>query len=350
MKANKLVSVLKLLAIYLIMGVFCGIVGAVFSKGVQLVTGARLDNPWLLYLLPAAGILTAAIYKLLKVSGMGTDQVLNEADGQCALSAKLAPAVFFASLLSHLCGASVGKEGAALQLGGSSALFFSRKFKLSKEQEKTLVYCGMAGVFSSAFGTPLAAAAFALEVVLAGRICFSAALPTLITSVVSYFTAVLLGAHAERFTISAVPTLSLSVVWKVLILALAAAAIGIVFCLCLKYLKLLFKKLFKNEFLRIFVGAVAIVLLTFIVGTRDYNGAGIEIMERIFNDGEFAPWAFALKLLFTCIAVAAGFKGGEIVPTLFIGATLGAVVGAFLGLPVAFSAAVCMVCLFCSAT
>ncbi|MBQ5816050.1 MAG: chloride channel protein [Oscillospiraceae bacterium] len=350
MKANKLVSVLKLLAIYLIMGVFCGIVGAVFSKGVQLVTGARLDNPWLLYLLPAAGILTAAIYKLLKVSGMGTDQVLNEADGKAALSAKLAPAIFFASLLSHLCGASVGKEGAALQLGGSSALFFSRKFKLSKEQEKTLVYCGMAGVFSSAFGTPLAAAAFALEVVLAGRICFAAALPTLITSVVSYFTAVLLGAHAERFTVSAVPTLSLSVVWKVLILALAAAAIGVVFCLSLKYLKLLFKKLFKNEFLRIFVGAVAIVLLTFIVGTRDYNGAGIEIMERIFNDGEFAPWAFALKLLFTCIAVAAGFKGGEIVPTLFIGATLGAVVGTFLGLPVAFSAAVCMVCLFCSAT
>jgi stage V sporulation protein B len=82
------------------MGVFCGILGAVFSKGVQLVTGARLDNPWLLYLLPAAGILTAAIYKLLKVSGMGTDQVLNEADGQCALSAKLAPAVFFLSLLS----------------------------------------------------------------------------------------------------------------------------------------------------------------------------------------------------------------------------------------------------------
>ena len=350
MKANKLVSVSKLLAIYLIMGVFCGIVGAVFSKGVQFVTGTRLDNPWLLYLLPAAGILTAAIYKLLKVSGMGTDQVLNEADGQCALSAKLAPAVFFASLLSHLCGASVGKEGAALQLGGSSALFFSRKFKLSKEQEKTLVYCGMAGVFSSAFGTPLAAAAFALEVVLAGRICFSAALPTLITSVVSYFTAVLLGAHAERFTISAVPTLSLSVVWKVLILALAAAAIGIVFCLSLKYLKLLFKKLFKNEFLRIFVGAVAIVLLTLMLGSRDYNGAGTEVIERIFNDGEFAPWAFALKLLFTCIAVAAGFKGGEIVPTLFIGATLGAVVGAFLGLPVAFSAAICMVCLFCSAT
>ena len=350
MKANKLVSVSKLLAIYLIMGVFCGIVGAVFSKGVQLVTGARLDNPWLLYLLPAAGILTAAIYKLLKVSGMGTDQVLNEADGKATLSAKLAPAVFFASLLSHLCGASVGKEGAALQLGGSSALFFSRKFKLSKEQEKTLVYCGMAGVFSSAFGTPLAAAAFALEVVLAGRICFSAALPTLITSVVSYFTAVLLGAHAERFTVSAVPTLSLSVVWKVLILALAAAAIGIVFCLCLKYLKLLFKKLFKNDFLRIFVGAVAIVLLTLMLGSRDYNGAGIEIIERIFNDGEFVPWAFALKLLFTCIAVAAGFKGGEIVPTLFIGATLGAVVGTFLGLPVAFSAAVCMVCLFCSAT
>lgn len=350
MRAKKMLSGLKLLALYIITGAICGVIGALFSKCVGFVTNIRHDNAWLLYFLPIAGVISVAIYKWLKVTDMGTNQVIEATDGKNVLSWKLTPAVFFASVLSHLCGASVGREGAALQLGGSSAVFLSQKLKLNKEQEKVLVYCGMAGVFSSVFGTPLTAAVFALEVVFVGRIYLYALFPVFITSAASYFTAVLLGAHAERFNLSLVPTFNFSSLWRLLVLSVLTAVIGIIFCLLLKYSKKVFAKILKNAFLRIIVGGAAIVLLTLAVDSYDYNGAGINVIEKIFNNNEFVPLAFVFKILFTCIAIGSGFKGGEIVPTLFIGATFGAALGALLGLPVAFSAAICMVALFCNVT
>ncbi len=350
MDTKKFTSILKLSLIYILTGVLSGVIGTLFSKGVAYVTNIRNENLWLLYLLPVAGLISVAIYKLLKLGDMGTNHVIESTGDENVLSPKLAPAVFFASLLSHLCGASVGREGAALQLGGGSAVFLSKRFHLTREEEKTLIYCGMAGVFSSVFGTPFAAAIFAVEVVFVGHIYWKAVIPSFITSFVSYFTAVLLGAHAERFVLSAVPTVDFSVVWKVLVLSVFTAGLGIIFCFALRYSKKLFKKLIKNAFLRIAIGGIAIVLLTLLVGSYDYNGAGVNVIERIFNNNEFVPLAFAFKLLFTCIAIGAGFKGGEIVPSLFIGATFGALAGTLLGLPAPFAAAVCMVALFCSVT
>ncbi len=248
MNMKKIISIVKLLGLYLLTGVICGVIGTLFSKGILLVTNMRHDNSWLLYFLPVAGVLTVAIYKLLDLNGVGTNQVIKSADGKTVLSPKLAPAVFCASLLSHLCGASVGREGAALQLGGSFAALLSKCFKLTEEQGKILVYCGMAGVFSSVFGTPFSAAAFALEVVIAGRIYYPAVIPAIITSLSSYYTADLLGGHAERFVLSAVPTISFSVMWKLLALSLLTVVLGVIFCLSLKYLEKLFEKLFKMTF------------------------------------------------------------------------------------------------------
>ncbi len=340
----------KLLLIYILAGITCGVIGTLFSKSISLVTNIRHQNHWLLYFLPPAGIVSVAIYKLLKVSGMGTNQVIKSTGKENALSPKLAPAVFLGSLLSHLCGASVGREGAALQLGGSSALFLSKGLKLTRGNEKVLIYCGMAGVFASVFGTPFAAAIFALEVVFVGHIYKKAIIPVFITSFTSFFTARLLGSHAERFNLSAVPHINFSIIWKVVILSLLSAVISMLFCLFLEYSEKLFKKLFKNDFLRIAIGGAIIVLLTVLVDSYDYSGAGIDVIEKIFNNNEFVPWGFALKILFTCIAVGSGFKGGEIVPTLFIGATFGALVGSVLGLPIAFTAAICMIALFCGVT
>lgn len=350
MKKDILKTTIKSFFTYILLGVISGVVGTFFSKGVSLVTNIRCENSWLLYLLPVAGIISVLIYKLLKVTDMGTNQVIKSTGNKNALSSKLAPAVFFGSLLSHLCGASVGREGAALQLGGSSALFLSQRLKFDREEEKILIYCGMAGVFSSVFGTPLAAAVFALEVVFVGHINRKAILPSFVTSFVSFFTSKSLGAHAERFVLTKVPNINISVVWKILVLSLLSVVVSILFCLSLHYFEKLFKIVFSNAFLRIAIGGAIIVLLTVLVGSYDYNGAGVNVIERIFNENEFAPWAFALKILFTCIAVGAGFKGGEIVPTLFIGATFGAFMGSLLGLPVAFSAALCMTALFCGVT
>ncbi len=200
------------------------------------------------------------------------------------------------------------------------------------------------------FGTPLAATLFALEVVFVSKIILKNILPVLVTSLVSFFTAHLLGAHAQHFNLSVIPNVSFSVIWKFLFLSILTAGLGIIFCLSLQYSEKLLKKLFKNAYLRIIAGAVATILLTIAVGTNDYNGAGINVIEKIFDNNQFVPLAFLLKMLFTLIAVGTGFKGGEIVPTLFIGATFGAFMGTFLGLPTAFSAAICMITLFCSAT
>ncbi len=350
MNIKKITSTAKLLLIYILVGVVCGVIGALFSKGVSLATSVRSNTPWMIYFLPLAGIISVAIYKALKVTDMGTNQVLQATDKAGVLSIKLAPAIFFASLLSHLCGASVGREGAALQLGGSSALLLTKVLKLNKEKEKTLIYCGMAGVFSSVFGTPFAAAVFALEVVFVGHIYYCAIFPVFITSFVSYYTAGLFGAHAERFMLSSVPTVNFSIVWKAFLLTLLSVIIGVFFCISLKFFEKVFKKLFKNTFLRIIIGAGTIVLLTTLVNSYDYNGAGIDVIERIFENNEFVPLAFVYKMIFTCIAIGAGFKGGEIVPTLFIGATFGALMGSLLGLPIAFSAALCMATMFCTVT
>ncbi len=350
MNKDKIISNLKLLAIYILTGVFCGIIGTLFSKGVYLVTNIRNSNPWFLYLLPLAGVVSVAIYKMLKVTDMGTNQVLKSANGEQALSSKLVPAVFFASVLSHLCGASVGREGAALQLGGGTATFFSNRFKLTESQRKIMIYCGMSGVFSSVFGTPFTAAVFALEVVFVGKIFYPAIASVFISSFTSYFTSILLGAHPEQLVLAEIPKINFYVIVKLVAMSLLTIIVSIVFCLALKYFERLFKKFIANDFLRVVVGAVIIILLTIVVGTYDYNGTGMHVIERVFDKNEFVPYAFVLKILFTAICVGVGYKGGEIVPTLFIGATFGALVGSAFGLPIPFAAAFCMICLFCCVT
>ena len=283
MKTKKIILALKFFLIYILTGTMCGVLGTLFTKGVVFVTNLRNNFSFLFFFLPFAGILSVLIYNLLHVTHMGTDDVIKSAEDKNILSPKLTPAVFVASLLSHLCGASVGREGAALQLGGSSAAFLSRSLRLSQNEEKILIYCGMAGVFSSVFGTPLAAAVFALEIVFVGHICLKAILPVFITSFVSFFTAQLLGAHAERFSLSIVPDFSFSLIWKVLLIGLLSAVLGIVFCFSLRYSEKALEKLFKSPYLRIVTGSAAIILLTLAVGSYDYNGAGVFVIERILH-------------------------------------------------------------------
>lgn len=347
---NSCYLIIKELSLSAIVGLICGIIGALFSKSISLVTNIRNANSWLIYFLPLAGILTVALYKLSRVSGMGTNQVIKSANGKNAISPLLAPAVFIGSALSHLCGASVGREGAALQLGGSISTFIASLFHLEEKQKQILIYCGMAGLFSAVFGTPFAAFIFALEVVYVGHIRLKAVLPTLLSSFTAYFIAILLGSHPERFAIAELPQLSFSVLWKVVLISLLGAGISMLLCFSLKYCERLFKKLFNNEFVRITIGGALIVILTLILKTTDYNGAGIDVIERIFNEGTVNYEAFLLKLIFTSIAVAAGYKGGEIIPTLFIGATFGASSALLLGMHPALGAAVGMTALFCGVT
>ncbi len=346
MKTLKKCTLSILLSI--IIGAFCGLLGSLFSNAVGLVTDLRTENSWLLYLLPIGGLLSVSIYKLCRVKNIGTTNVFDCVRTEQNLPPLLAVAVFCGTCISHLFGASSGREGAALQIGGGVANTFGRLFKLDEDTRHQLIMCGMAALFSAVFGTPLAAWIFVLEVIFT-KFCFKAALPVLLSSVTAFAISQLLNVHPERFNIGAMPGFSISLIWKIAIVTAAGILVAFVFCKCLDLGKGFAKKLFKNEFLRIAVGGIIIITLTLLINTRDYNGGGIDIIERTF-DGSVKYEAFAVKILFTIICVACGYKGGEIIPTLFIGATLGGALALILGLPIAVGAAVGMAVLFVCAT
>ncbi len=329
-------------------GAICGLCGVLFSKSIEFVTHFRTQNEWILYLLPVGGMISVCLYKLCRVKNIGTTNVFDCVRTEQSLPPLLAVAVFCGTCISHLFGASAGREGAALQIGGGVANIFARLLKLDEDSRHVTVMCGMAALFSAVFGTPLAAFVFVLEVIFT-RLCFFAAVPVLFSSITAYAISTLLGVHPERFNIGTLPQVSLSLVWKTAIITTVGILVAFVFCKGLTLGKTIIKKIFKNEFLRIFAGGVIIVALTILVGNYDYNGGGINIIENVFN-GNVKYEAFALKILFTVICVSCGYKGGEIIPTLFIGATLGGILALLLGLPLGTGAAIGMAVLFVCAT
>ena len=341
---------IRWLAVGIVIGLLCGLVGALFSKGIAYVTSLRGSFPWLVYTLPLLGLLSVGLYKLLGVSGIGTNEVFESVRTSKRVGFSLAPAVFVGSLLTHLGGGSAGREGAALQLGGSISSLVARVFKLNDKTRHILTMCGMGALFSSVFGTPIGACVFAIEVVSVGSICSAAFFPGIVSSITAYLLSHALGTEAEIFNIPSIPSVTLRSLFSVALVAVIGAVVSAIFCKLLHGFEHTFKKLFKNEFLRMAVGSTCIVLLTLAVGTSEYNGGGIDVVIGIFDGRRVGLHMFALKMLFTAFTVAAGLKGGEIVPTLFIGATFGAAVGPLVGLQPEFCAAVGMAVLFCGVT
>ncbi len=333
-----------------IAGVACGLLGAAFAHAVSSVTDVRAGNSWLLFLLPIGGLLSVAVYKLCRVEGMNTNHVFAAVRTEKPVSLLLAPAVFAGSVITHLLGGSAGKEGAALQIGGSISTVMAKGLRLDERSRHIITMCCMGGLFSAVFGTPLGACVFAIEVVTVGQICSAALFPVLVTSLTAYGIATVLGVHAERFHISDLPAVHISNIWQVALVAIAVALISALFCHVMHLSGKLFSKYIKNAYLRILAGGAIIVLLSLLVGNGDYNGGGIPVIERIFESGEVVPWAFALKILFTAITIGCGFKGGEIVPSFFIGGTLGGTLALLLGISPGLGAAVGMAAMFCGVT
>ena len=334
----------------LIIGALGGGVGALFSHLISYVTQVRMANDWLLYLLPLGGVVIAFLYHILKVEHQGTNQVFEAVRSEKKVPFSLAPAITLGAGITHLLGGSAGKEGAALQLGGSIASVVGKIFKTDEKDRHILTISGMAAVFAAVFGTPMGAAVFAVEVVSVGYVSLSALYPSFASALVAYIVALKLGVHPERFNVGVIPEVSAEYLMKVLALAIVVALVSIVFCLAMKHSHEAFEKYIRNPYIRALVGGVAIIVLTLIIGNRDYNGSGMHIIEGVFHGEEVSKWAFLLKIVFTAITIGSGFKGGEIVPTLFIGATLGYTMAGAVGMPVAFCAAIGMVALFASVT
>ncbi len=259
------------------------------------------------------------------------------------------PVIFAASVITHLFGGSAGKEGAALQIGGAISEAVSKITHADEDKHSVHMICGMAALFSAVFGTPFGAWIFALEVVFLKNAILISAVPALISSMIANIISGAIGVAPEKFEVHTMPDISLSVFGKTLLIAVVVALVSMIFCYLLHGGEKLLEKLFKNPFARIFAGGCAVIVLTLVFGT-DYNGGGMGIIERIFEEGIVKPEAFLLKILFTVITVSSGYRGGEIVPSLFIGSTLGGTLSSVLGLSPEFGAAAGMIAFFSGVT
>lgn len=349
LSANDYVYVfIKWLIFATITGSLSGAVISLLRICISYVTGFRTAHSIIILLLPLAGLLIVFIYKICKMEdNSGTNNVIRSARNEETVPFRLAPLIFFATVLTHLFGGSVGRTGAALQIGGSIGELTKNVFRLEKEDANIIIMSSMSGVFSALFGTPLTATFFALEVIAVGVIQYSAFIPCLLASVLAYKITLLFGIDPGVYALASAPELHLISFFKTIAVAIVCAAVSIVFCVGIFGTEKIMKKYFKNPYIRVFVGGAVVAALTFALGTTDYNGAGTEVINAAVESGKAVPYAFALKILFTVITIGAGFKGGEILPALFIGATLGCTLGGVFHIDPGFAAALGMVSMFC---
>lgn len=343
-------SFIKWVFIALVCGTVGGAVGGAFRFCVDYVTNIRHNNEYLIYFLPLAGLLIVLLYKLTKLNnGADTNLVIKSIQNDVKVPFLLAPAIFVSTVITHLFGGSAGREGAALQMGGSIGAGIGHLFKLDKRDMHICVMCGMSGLFSALFCTPLTATIFVLEFISVGAIYYSALVPCVVSSLVSYAVTKLMGLSMVQYNLYNIPQVNVWSSIKVAIVGVLCAVVGVLFCMMLHLTHKCAKKFIKNEYLRIAAGGVLIVVLTLLLSRR-YIGLGEDVIHSAFTGGAIYWYDPLLKILFTAITIGFGYKGGEIVPTLFIGSTLGYVVGTMTGLDPAFSAAVGMAALFCAVT
>ena len=340
-------ALLKWIVVGGLVGGVGGVVGALFHLGVNYATSVRLAHPWVLYLLPLGGLVIAGLYRLCKLEGKGTNAVIESVHFGSDVPVLLVPLIFVSTVITHLCGGSAGREGAALQIGGGIGYRTGRLLHPGEKDLPLATLCGMSGVFSALFGTPLTATVFALEVISVGVLYYAGLVPCITAAMTGYLISLLLGVPPTRFTV-AMPALDAWTMLLVLVLAILCALVSILFCRGLHITEHLAARLVKNSYLRAAAGGVVIIALTLLLGTTDYNGAGMDVIQRALN-GQANGWAWLLKLLFTAITIGCGFKGGEVVPSFFVGAAFGCWVGTLLGLPPAFAAAIGLVAVFCGA-
>ena len=332
-------NLIKWLVLAVVTGCIVGAASTLFSFTLKAVTGYRKAHEWIFLLLPLSGLVIVFLYEKLGKEDGGTNQVLSTVRSRDDVPILSAPLIFITTALTHLTGGSAGREGAAIQLGGSIANQLGRWIHLDEEDRHVIVMCGMSAAFSALFGTPMAAAVFALEVVSVGVMYYAALMPCMIASLVASGFAAGMGVTPESFHVTDIPALTIESGLKMGVVALGCAVVSIVFCIALNGTAGLYGKWFKNKYLRVVVGACLVIAVTFILRTNEYMGAGAELIEKAVEDGQADTFAFFWKMVLTALTMRAGFRGGEIVPSFCIGATFGCVMGNLMGISPSICAA-----------
>ena len=340
----------KWLILAVVTGCIVGAASSLFSYVLKTVTNVREEHLWIFYLLPVSGLIIVFLYQKFGKDDGGPNQVFMTIRSKDDVPLKSAPLIFISTALTHLTGGSAGREGAVIQLGGSIGNQLGRMLPLDEEDRHVMVMCGMSAAFAALFGTPMAAAVFALEVVSVGVMYYTALMPCMIASLVASGFAAGMGVTPETFHVVDIPKLTIETGLKMGAIAVGCAVISIVFCMVLNGVAGAYGRWFKNPYVRVIVGSCLVIGITLLLGTSDYMGAGAELIEKAVEEGQARPLDFFWKLVLTALTMRAGFRGGEIVPSFCIGATFGCMMGNWLGLSPSICAACGMAAVFCGVT
>ena len=345
------VFALKWLLLSLLISILVGSAAAGFLISLEWVTDFRIDNIWIIGFLPIVGFCISWIYlKYGKNTESGNNLLIDTIhDGGERIPFRMAPLVYIGTILTHMFGGSAGREGTALQMSGAIADLFSKPFKLSKEDRSILLISAVAGGFGAVFGTPLAGAVFAIEFYSIGKVKYGALFPALLTAVFSDQICKLWNAQHTHYYIDFVPNLTFQGIVYALLAGLLFAICARLFSESMRWMSTLWKAKISFPPLRTFIGGLIIIGMVFLLGHTRYIGLGIPTIVSSFEN-ELAPYDFGMKMLFTVITLSAGFKGGEVTPLFFIGATLGNALSLFIPLPVGLLAGMGFVGVFAGAT
>lgn len=361
-------QILRWIAIIIPVASVIGALNAFFLWLLSEATATREANTWLLYLLPFAGLVIVYLYKELgKNSDGGNNLIMDEIHQPGAgIPTRMGALVLITTVITHLFGGSAGREGTAVQIGGAASNYFAKIFKLSESDKRLLLISGIAAGFGAIFGTPLTGAIFALEVLAIGRLKYDAIVPALFAAIVADMVCTALGAHHTHYRIDFLESYQLLdhvvkvdplLLLKILVAGVGFGLAGYLFGELTHSLKDFFKLTLKNPYLIVFVGGILVILITKLIGNYDYTGlgvysyreGGVSIVSAFHQGGaEWYSWLF--KLVLTALTLSVGFKGGEVTPLFFIGATLGNTLAWALGAPPELFAALGFIAVFAAAT
>jgi len=372
-RQTKRFAILKYIIRWTLLVIPVGIVGgSMVALFLWLLTTAihfRFAHTWLLYLLPVAGVLIHFIYRWMgKSAERGNNLIIDEIhEPGAGVPKRMGPIILVTTVITHLFGGSAGREGTAVQIGGSIAAMFGDWFKLDNRDMRMLLTAGVGAGFGAVFGTPITGAIFAVEVLTIGRIKYDAFLPALIASVVGDITVTAWGIHHTAYHIDILSKtpyflseylhIDLLLMAKVIIASIAFGLASYLFAMMAHEIKAVFLKVFSIKWLIPVVGGLIIIGLTYVNGKQDYLSLGVDAqypgavtIPSAFQAGGADTWSWFWKTIYTTLTLGTGFKGGEVTPLFYIGATLGNILSTLLNAPVSLFAAIGFIAVFAGAT